>query len=96
METIIEIKSKETKTIDDLTLTHVGGGHKILMSDEGGRGGDMSIANISFKTPRAEPFEKRFYNEEEKETFEFDNYKITLVDMTWNGAIVTLKINKID
>lgn len=94
METTIELKSKETKIVDDLTLTHISGGHKILVSEDGSGGGDMSIANITFQTPRADPVEKRFYNENEKETFEFDNYKITLVDMTTDGAIVTLKVTK--
>lgn len=94
-EKIVELKSKETIKVGDLTISHVGGGHKILMPKPNGEGGgDLSIVNISMFTPRATPIEKRFYNESEKESFEFDNYTISLIDMENDGKSVRLKITK--
>jgi hypothetical protein len=93
----IEIKSGEAATIGDLVITNGGGGHKILMAENGGRGGDLSYAKLIFETPRKVKEAIRVYGSLESSNVPtvFDNYLIHTKDVGWNGETVTLEISEL-
>ncbi len=93
----ITINRDESITFDDLTITIGGGGHKILMTEDGKRGGDLSFAEVTFKTPRNTLQQRIFHPQGNKETeIDFDSYHIEILDMEWNGTSVKLRIQKKD
>jgi hypothetical protein len=91
----VEIKSGETVTIGDLVITSNGGGHKILESEGGGRGGDMSFAQLYFETPRKAQEEIRILSSLESIAVPvaFDNYLIQTKGVGWNGETVKLEVS---
>jgi len=95
---MMELKTNESKKFEDLTVTLNGGGHKILMGEDGGRSGDLSFAEITLQTPGWPAKIFRIYHPEGKKVFnkniEFDNYIVTAKDMEWNGASVKLAIER--
>lgn len=93
---IIEVKEGETKTFGDLTITNRGGGHEILENVNGGRGGDESFANINLQTPRAKSsVSDEGYLRYKGGTLTFDNYVITVQEISWNAKSVIFQIKKL-
>jgi hypothetical protein len=92
---VISIANKETKVFDDLSITNLGIGHKILMSPSGGRGGDLLFAEIELHTPRVPATSMRlFASEDEKTTFTFDTYHITTEELPDNAQSVLVRIER--
>lgn len=89
----IEIKAGETAAVDGLKITNLGGGHKIVSDHNGQRGGDLSYAEVEFKTPNKQ--EKFFLMDDKKLTkpLVFDGYLITTQVIEWNGRSVTLAVS---
>ena len=94
----MELKTNESKKFEDLIVTLTGGGHKILMGENGKRDGDLSFAEITLQTSTWPAKSFRIYHPEGKKdsnkNIEFDNYIVTTKDMEWNGASVKLEIEK--
>ncbi len=90
----ITIEKTKTVAIGDLSITNVGGGHKILISQEGQGGGDVSFTNLALETPRKAKEIMRIMNSSEtlKTPFVFDTYLITIQKIGWDGDSVTLSI----
>ena len=88
----ISISPNETVTIDDLTITHSGGGHKILARVGGG--GDLSYAEITLETPRKAKQKNRLMNYGRVETVKFDNFVIFAKRIGWNGTGLVLSVRK--
>ena len=91
---MIELKEGTSLVYDDLTIVHIGGGHKITMNENGKRSGDLSFAEIMLQTPDLAATKVRFYHPEGKmnEVIEFGKYVITVKDVAWNGVFVMLDI----
>ncbi len=93
---IIEVKSGETKNFGDLTITNKGGGHRMLMNADGGRGGDKSLAHIELQTPRMKSSDlKEFNMKYEGDAVTFDNYAVTIQEIMWNAQAVIFQIKKL-
>ena len=94
-ETTIEIKEGESQIFEDLTITNRGGGHKILRGKDGGRGGDMSFADIALQTPRMTLTEfTTMHPEKYNNPIVFDNYSIQIQEIDWNGKLIKLNVTK--
>lgn len=92
---MIELKSGETISYKEITLTHKDGGHKILADENGKRSGDLSFADIVFKSGDAEPVKHRFFApvpERINKPFRFGQYLFSVKTMSWNGVGVVLQI----
>jgi hypothetical protein len=96
MKKTIKLTGNEPISIDDLTITLDGGGHKILMGENGGRAGDRSFAYIILQTPRIAPKRIMIYpiRKGADTGNDFDMYHIICTQMEWNGKTVTLVITK--
>ncbi len=92
-QTVVIEKSK-TVTVGDLSITNIGGGHKILMSQDGKGGGDASFTDIALETPKKAKENTRVLNldKEVESPFVFDTYLITPKEVGWDGDSVTLSI----
>lgn len=95
---MMELKEYDSLVYLDLTLVHEGGGHKITMDEKGKRSGDLSFADIVLQASGIGDARSRFYHPEggKNAPVEFGNYLIAVVDMNWNGALVTLDITQKD
>ncbi len=93
---IMELKDKESKTFFDLTITNLGGGHKILPDENGLRSGDLSFAELKLQTPRLlEEKHRIILDTEGAQSFDFDNYKITVNRIDWDGELVILEVERV-
>lgn len=94
----MELKTNETKKFEDLTVSHTGGGHKILMDEKGKRSGDISFADITLQTTSWPAKTFRLYSPKENKDLNsniaFDNYIITVKNIEWNGRSVKLQIER--
>lgn len=91
---MIELKEYDSLVYADLMLVHKGGGHKITMDEKGKRSGELSFAEVELLCPDMEDKQVRFYHPEggRNTSIEFGTYIISVIDMGWNGAFVTLEI----
>ncbi len=94
---IVTIKETKTVVVGDLSITNMGGGHKILMTEDNRRGGDLSFADLSFETTRKNKWITKVFNSSDtlKSPFVFDNYIITTKEVGWNADSVTLSITQL-
>lgn len=91
----ISIPNKETTVFEDLTITNLGVGHKILMAEGGGRGGDLLFAEVTLQTPRVPATEMRLYaSAEEPGVITFDTYEITSVELPDDAQSVVVHVRK--
>ncbi len=94
---IVTIKKTKTVVVGDLSVTNMGGGHKILMTEDNRRGGDLSFADLSFETTRKKKWITRVMNSGDtlQSPFVFDNYIITTKEIKWDADSVILSINRL-
>lgn len=94
----MELKLHEKIKFESLTISLNGGGHKIIMNENGRRNGDLSYAEITLEIPESFSQKFRVYNTKEKENcikiIEFDIYRVTITEIEWNGNSVKLEIEK--
>lgn len=86
----ITIEKTKTVKVGDLSITNIGGGHKIIMSGDTKRDGDASFTNLALETPRKLKENTRVYGVEPP--FVFDTYLIEPKEVGWDGDSVTLSI----
>lgn len=94
---VMDLKLNESKVFEGLKVTLTDGGHKILMDENGKRGGDLSFAEITLQTATAPAKVVRLFHPSgtRASSVEFDDYSVTVQAMEWNGARVTLAISKV-
>lgn len=93
----IQLQEGETKVFDDLTITRVSGGHKMIMGPSGESEGDLSFAELDLSTPRVPTTSVRLTGPQGTsvgETTIFDNYEVTAEIVDWNAKSITLQIQK--
>lgn len=89
----------ETKTVDGLTVTHAGGGHKILADEFGHRAGDLSFGEIELKAEGLPPEKIRVYTpsqetDKEENEIQFGPYLVTVTQVGWNGNPIKATIKR--
>lgn len=97
----VTINGNESVKFEALTVTNLGGGHKILQNPDGGRGGDLSFAEIELKADDVDTVKMRVYTpsgveyDPDKDTY-FGAYRIRVMDVGWNGEPVTLLVENVE
>ena len=90
----ISISPNETVTVDDLTITHASGGHKLYEYGSNVSGVDHSYAKIILETTRKEKEEFVFMESNKDQTVKFDGYIIFAKSIGWDGTSLVLSIRK--
>lgn len=97
----IEIFINESKKIDEMTISNLGGGHKILRGENGmRRGGDLPFSEIELTLEWQEGQKITVFHpidsesESENEDIHYGPYHITVICVDWNGASVKFSIEK--
>ncbi len=86
----ITLKPTEIATVDDLIITHKGGGHKILMD-----GGDLQYAVFELKikgTDKVEEFSTAAIRDTNQ--MSWNGYLIKIEKIVGDGDLVTLSVTK--
>jgi ABC-type oligopeptide transport system substrate-binding subunit len=97
----LTIHNDESAVFEGLTVTNIDGGHKILQSPDGGRGGDLSFAEIELKADGVETVKMRVYAPSDgkydpgNDTY-FGAYRISVMDVGWNGDPVELSVETVE
>ncbi len=106
---IVVVNQKETKKVDNLSITNNGGGHKIIASDPTGEESGLNFTELTFELPGESKLDIRGMHTSKIVTwvpvYELQNilyqeikygpYSIVVLDVGHDGKTVELKIEKV-